>query len=92
MSLKEAKQVYDEGSCGHLCGYHYNEEGSFMDSPINNRVIAISPEGFLQIKRRIGVACGKQKARAIHAALKGNCITDLFTDELTALKIISFER
>ena len=92
LSLEEARQVYGEGSCGHLCGYHYNEEGSFMDSPFNNRVIGITPEGFLQIKRRIGIACGEQKARAIHAALKGNFLTDLFTDELTAFKIISFER
>ena len=92
LSIEEARQIYDEGSCGHLCGYHYNEEGCFMDSPINNRVIGITPEVFLQIKRRIGIACGEQKARAIHAALKGNFLTDLFTDELTALKIINFDR
>jgi len=92
LSPQEARQVYDEGSCGHLCGYHYDAEGKFMDSPINNRVVGIDPPDFLRIKRRIGVACGKQKARAIHAALKGGLVTDLFTDELTALQIISFER
>ena len=92
LSSQDARQVYSEGSCGHLCGYHYDESGNFMDSPINNRVVGISPESFLKIKQRIGVACGKQKARAIHAALKGGLITDLFTDELTALKIISFMR
>ena len=92
LSMQEARQVYNEGSCGHLCGYHYDEGGNFMDSPINNRVVGIAPKKFLQIKQRIGVACGKQKARAIHAALKGGLITDLFTDELTAFKIISFEK
>ena len=91
LSPEEARQVYDEGSCGHLCGYHYDAEGKFMNSPINNRVVGINPNDFIQIKRRIGIACGKQKARAIHAALKGRLITDLFTDELTALQIISFE-
>ncbi|GHV86330.1 sugar-binding protein [Spirochaetia bacterium] len=92
LSSQEARQIYNEGSCGHLCGYHYDAEGKFMNSPINKRVVGIEPASFLGIKRRIGIACGKQKARAIHAALKGGLITDLFTDELTALQIISFSK
>jgi DNA-binding transcriptional regulator LsrR (DeoR family) len=92
LSSSEARLVYNEGSSGHLCGYHYDTEGKFMDSPINNRVVGISPADFLRIPRRMGIACGKQKARAIYSALKGKLITDLFTDELTALQIISFER
>ena len=90
LSVEEAKRIYDNGSCGHLCGYHYNNEGKFMDIPINKRVVGIDTSSFLAIKRRIGVACGRRKSRAIHAALKGKLITDLFTDELTALQIISF--
>ena len=89
---EEARQIYKDGSCGHLCGYHYDAEGRFMDSPVNNRVVGINPLDFLKIPRRIGVACGKQKARAIYAALKGGLLTALFTDELTALQIISFDR
>ena len=92
LSAEEARQVYNEGSCGHLCGYHYDADGKFMQSPINNRVVGISPKDFLRIPRRMGIACGKQKARAIHAALKGGLVTDLFTDELTALQIISYEK
>ena len=92
LSPEEARRIYDEGSCGHLCGYHYDTEGKFMASPINNRVVGISPEEFLQIPRRMGIASGNQKARAIHSALKGGLVTDLFTDESTALKILSFEQ
>ena len=92
LSSQEARQIYDENSCGHMCGYHYDDAGRFMDNPINNRVIGVTPASFLQIQRRIGVACGKEKARAIHAALKGGLVTDLFTDELTALKVISLKK
>ena len=91
LSEEEARRIYNEGSYGHLCGYHYDAQGKFMESPINNRVVGIGTVDFLKIPRRMGVACGKQKARAIHAALKGGLVTDLFTDELTALQIISFE-
>jgi DNA-binding transcriptional regulator LsrR (DeoR family) len=90
LSSQEARRIYKEGSCGHLCGYHYDALGKFMDTPINNRVVGIELGAFLKIKRRIGIACGKQQARAIHAALTGGLVTDLFTDELTALQIISF--
>jgi DNA-binding transcriptional regulator LsrR (DeoR family) len=86
----EAQRICDEGSWGHLCGYHYNSEGKFMDIPINKRVVGVDTNTFVSIKRRIGIACGRQKSKAIYAALKGNLITDLFTDELTALQVISF--
>jgi DNA-binding transcriptional regulator LsrR (DeoR family) len=89
LSADEAKTVYEEGSCGHLCGYHYDNEGKFMDIPINKRVVGIDTSSFLAVKRRIGVACGRRKSKAIHAAIKGGLITDLFTDELTALQILS---
>jgi DNA-binding transcriptional regulator LsrR (DeoR family) len=90
LSAEEAQDIYNKGSCGHLCGYHYDSNGCFMDIPINKRVVGIDIDSFLNTKRRIGIACGRQKSRAIYAALKGNLITDLFTDELTALQIISF--
>ncbi|MDR1506889.1 MAG: sugar-binding transcriptional regulator [Treponema sp.] len=90
LSPQDAREIFNAGSCGHLCGYHYDSEGRFMDIPINKRVVGIDTAAFLNIKRRIGIACGRQKAKAIHAALKGKLITDLFTDELTALQIISF--
>ena len=61
-----------------------------MDIPIYQRVVGIDTSFFLNIKRRIGIACRRQKAKAIHAVLKGKLITDLFTDELTVLQIISF--
>ena len=88
LSLDEARQIFENGSCGHLCGYHYDSHGRFMDIAFNRRVVGINPEHFLRIKRRIGIACGEQKAKAITAALKGRLITDLFTDEITALKIL----
>lgn len=90
LSPEEARRIFNAGSCGHLCGYHYDNEGRFMDIPINQRVVGIDTSFFLNIERRIGIACGRQKAKAIHAALRGKLITDLFTDELTALQIISF--
>ncbi|MDR2766813.1 MAG: sugar-binding transcriptional regulator [Treponema sp.] len=90
LTIEEAQQLADAGAFGHLCGYHYDAEGRFMDIPTNDRVVGVNVGDYLRIERRIGVACGKQKSRAIYSALKGKLITDLITDELTALQIISF--
>ena len=84
ISQKEALEIYNTGSCCDLCGYHYDEQGRLMDIPANRRVVGIDPQAFLNIPRRIGIACGKPKANAIRAALRGKVITDIFTDEATA--------
>jgi len=84
LSPEEAANIYNTGSCCDLCGYHYDEQGRFMDILPNRRIVGISPQDFLNIPRRIGIACGKPKANAIKAALLGKLVTDIFTDEITA--------
>jgi len=84
ISQKEASEIYNTGSCCELCGYHYDSHGRLMDISANRRVIGIEPQTYLNIPRRIGIACGKPKANAIRAALTGKLITDIFTDEDTA--------
>ncbi|MDR2662096.1 MAG: hypothetical protein LBC31_03765 [Treponema sp.] len=84
VSSEEAFEIYSTGSCCDLCGYHYDENGCYMDIGANRRIIGIDPKDFLAIPRRIGIACGRPKAKAIRAALRGKLITDIFTDEMTA--------
>ena len=89
ISQEEAFKIYNTGSCCDLCGYYYDEHGRFMDILANKRIVGIDPQSFLKIPRRIGIACGKKKALAIKAALQGKLITDIFTDESTAMMILS---
>jgi DNA-binding transcriptional regulator LsrR (DeoR family) len=89
LSPGEAQQIFESGSCCDLCGYHFDSQGRYMDIPANRRMVGIEYEDYLRIPRRIGIASGKRKAGAILAAMKGALITDLFTDEMTALQILS---
>ncbi|MDR1894959.1 MAG: sugar-binding transcriptional regulator [Spirochaetales bacterium] len=89
LTVPEAEELEGQGAWGHLCGYHYDRRGSIMNLPINERVVGIPFSGFLRIPRRIAVACGRQKAKAIYAALRGGLVTDLVTDEQAALQILS---
>jgi len=88
ISPREAFTLFNSGSCCDFCGYHFDEYGHLMDISANKRVVGIEPRIFLNIPRRIGIACGKPKANAIRAALRGKLITDLFTDETTASLIL----
>jgi DNA-binding transcriptional regulator LsrR (DeoR family) len=89
LSMEEAFEIYNNGSCCDLCGYHYDENGTYMDILPNRRIVGIDPHVFISIPRRIGIACGKPKANAIRAALRGKLITDIFTDEATAALMLN---
>ncbi len=89
LSTEEAREIYEQGARGHICGYHFDEEGNILDISVNKRIIGVSMDDYKKIPVRIGVACGKDKAPAIHAAIKGELINILITDEVAALKILN---
>ena len=89
LSPDEAREIYDQGARGHLCGYHYDSSGRLLDIPANRRIVGIPFSSFLKIPGRIGIACGRQKAPAIHAALCGGLLTALITDEAAALQVLN---
>lgn len=74
----------DAGAVGDVCFRFYDAKGSVVASDFNDRVIGIPPEQLLDVRRRIGVAGGEKKYRAIRAALLGRWINVLVTDIQTA--------
>jgi DNA-binding transcriptional regulator LsrR (DeoR family) len=85
----EVQEITDAGSCGHICGYHFNTQGRFLDETVNKRIVGIDLDDLARTPRRIGIASGKHKTKAVLACLRGGLITDLFTDENTALQVLS---
>jgi len=72
------------GAVGDVCLRFFDTEGQLVSSPIDERVVGISPAMVFQVPRRIGVAGGKRKHIAIRAALLGGWINVLVTDTETA--------
>lgn len=68
---REAQEIFAAGAIGHICGYHFDSEGALLDHPANRRIVGIAPSAFRAIPRRIGVASGTPKAKALLGALKG---------------------
>ncbi|ASA26314.1 transcriptional regulator [Paenibacillus donghaensis] len=68
------------------------QDGSVSRHPINHRVIGLSLDHLQQINTVVGMAFGLHKIDCIMAALSGQFINMLITDEATARTIIEYHK
>lgn len=73
---------------GDIAFHFYNSKGEFTCHGLSERVIGISPEQFLEVDVRVGIAYGLRKVEAIKGALSGGLINILVTTEETARALI----
>ncbi|MGU3575612.1 sugar-binding transcriptional regulator [Brucellaceae bacterium C25G] len=71
------------GAVGEIVGWTYDKNGKLIEGLTNNRV-ASAPLPDPQKTLVVAAAMGKTKEPALYAALKGNIISGLITDEATA--------
>lgn len=76
------------GAVGDVCFRFYDEDGRGVQSDFNDRVIGIPPGELLGVPRRIGVAGGERKYRAVRAAVRGAWVNVLVTDVGTARALL----
>jgi DNA-binding transcriptional regulator LsrR (DeoR family) len=76
------------GAVGDVCLRFFDQDGNLINSPLNDRVMAISAKQLKAVPRRIGVAGGPEKLTAIAAAVKGDWINTLITDLETAQRLL----
>lgn len=83
----EVSKLIELGAVGEIAGWAYDHNGVLLEAGTNTRVASVPLE---QPARRliIGVAGGVKKAEAIVAALRGNLITGLITDEEAAQRVL----
>jgi len=89
ISAGEQEEILQAGAVGHICGYHYDLKGDFLDISANQRVVGITKGELKEIPRVIGVASGAQKGKAILGAARGGIIKSIVTDEAAALTVLS---
>ncbi|MBO1308877.1 sugar-binding transcriptional regulator [Enterococcus sp. 669A] len=73
---------------GDICYNFINHSGQLADCSWNKRVLAIDLERLKKVPRKIAVSGGKEKVEGIRAALKGNLVDVLITDEKTARDLV----
>ncbi|NPV54106.1 MAG: sugar-binding transcriptional regulator [Firmicutes bacterium] len=91
LTLTELKELAGRGAVGEILVWHYDINGSLVESPLSPRIVGLSPIELRQIKRVIGVAGGPEKVKAILGALRGRYINVLVTDEETARELMNLD-
>ena len=75
--------LVERGATGEICGWIFDGQGALLGDPVNDRVASV-PIPSRERGTVIGVAKGRRKLSAIRAALTGQLINGLITDEATA--------
>ena len=85
----ELTSLRNAAAVGDVCLHFFDADGSAVVSSFENRLIGIPAEVLRGVGRRIGFAGGSRKLEAVRAALLGNWVDVLVTDQRTALALVS---
>lgn len=73
---------------GDIATHFFDANGEFIN--LYENTLCASVRNLKNAKETIAIACGKEKAEAIAAALRTNAIDTLITDEYTARQILEY--
>ncbi|MCW4148656.1 sugar-binding transcriptional regulator [Halomonas janggokensis] len=90
ISEDELDELLGLEAVGELLGWPLNRQGEVIDCSITRRVTSLPLERFGK-HMMVAMAGGRDKAPAIHAALKGGWLKGLITDEIAARHIVNTE-
>jgi DNA-binding transcriptional regulator LsrR (DeoR family) len=80
ISWKEVTPLLERGAVGEIGLHFYDINGIPIFSEVDERVIGVGLDSFRSLPLVVGIAGGKDKARAILGAVRGRFIKSLITD------------
>ncbi len=87
LAKSEMQKLIKEGAAGEICGWVYDQQGVLLANSVNDRVASV-PIPSRETSSVIGMAQGRKKIPALAAALKGQLINGVITDEATAAQLL----
>jgi len=88
LSVDDVALLLERGVVGDILGQFFDASGQVVTLPIHDRRIGIDLSELKLIPRVIGVAGGIHKSEAIFAALQGNYLDALVTDQAVAMRLL----
>lgn len=88
ISPAEMRALISAGAVGEITSWAYDAAGRLVDAEVMERVLS-APLAPARDRPVVGVAVGDSKVRAIAAALKGQLINGLITNEVTATRVLA---
>ena len=77
-----------QGAVGDMLCHFIDKDGNVIQSSLERKLMSTPLEQLKEMNNSIGVAGGSTKSEAILAALKGNYLDVLITDETTATNVL----
>ena len=87
LTQDEQEALRGAGAVGDVCLRFFDADGAALKTSLDQRVVSISATDLMQVPRRVGVAGGSGKCRAIRAALRGGWVNVIVTDLDTARRL-----
>lgn len=88
LTAREQAVLRRQNVVGDVCTVLLRADGSWRDVALNARATGPTPAQLARIPRRLCVAAGTGKARALLAALRARTATDLIVDDATARAVL----
>jgi DNA-binding transcriptional regulator LsrR (DeoR family) len=88
LTEEEFGQLEARGAVGDIALRFFDANGSPVEHEINDRIIGLDLEQLRGIPRVVGVAGGEEKWGVVRAALRGELLHVLVTDEGTATRLL----
>ncbi len=88
ISRRELSDLISLGAVGEICGWIYDAKGALLEQPVTGRT-ASAPIPSRESCVVMAVAKGPRKLAALRAAMRGDLINGLITDELTAEALLA---
>lgn len=85
----QAADLKAAGAVGDINAHFFDKDGSPVDSPVTELLLALSLKSFSMIPIRVGIAGGPDKVEALRGALRGELLNGLVTDIETARKLLT---
>lgn len=85
---EELAELMRLGAVGDIAGRFFDADGVEVPASANRRLLSIPFSTLCRIDRRIGVAGGPTKVRAILGALRAGLVNILVTDSMTARSLL----
>lgn len=77
-----------QGAAGDILSHFIDKDGQLIRTPVEDRLISTPLSTLKTLQNVIGVAAGDSKVKAIRAALKGQYLDVLITDDNTADQLV----
>ena len=87
LSPSDFRLLAMKGAVGDVICHFIDKNGRLVDTDVDSRLVSVPLDTLKELENVIGVAAGKHKLPAIHAALTGGYMDVLITDEETAAQL-----